>query len=85
MTFYNYLLLLLLPLASAATIFPSNDTLPVLESPLQLTYILESGSSITANVTPLTSGAGLGQLWNSLSVSRYLPILDVKISKLTEY
>lgn len=69
MPFYAYfLLLLLLPLASAATIQPSNDTLPTLESPLQLTYTLQGGMTITANITPLTSYVGLGQPLNSLNV-----------------
>jgi hypothetical protein len=85
MLFYTYLVLLLLPLASAASVQPSNDTLPVPASPLQLTYTSTGGMTVTAVLAPLTSQIGLGQSLTALGVSGYLSTtLDVKISILTD-
>ena len=85
MAFCTYLLLLLLPLASAASVQPSNDTLPVQASPLQLTYTSTDGMTVTAVLAPLTSQIGLGQSSTALNVSGYLSTtLDVKISILTD-
>jgi len=74
MAFYVYILLLLLPLASAASVQPSNDTLPVQASPLQLTYTSTGGMTVTAVVAPLTSEIGLGQSLTALNVSGYTSI-----------
>jgi len=71
MDFHTYLLLLLLPLASAASVQPSNDTLPVQASPLQLTYTSTGGMTVTAVLAPLTSHIGLGQSLTALNVSGY--------------
>jgi len=70
---YSHLvLLLLLPLASAASVQPSNDRLPVQASPLELTYTSTGGMTVTAILAPLTSQIGLGQSLTALSVSGYL-------------
>lgn len=85
MAFYTYLLLLLLPLASAGSVQPSNDTLPVQASPLLLNCTSTGGMTVTAVLAPLTPEIGLGQDLTALSVSTYLSTtLDVDIFILTD-
>jgi hypothetical protein len=87
MPFYTYLLLLLLlPLASAASVQPSNDTLPAQASPLQLYYTSTGGMTVTAVLAPLTSEIGLGQSLTALEVSsgNLSTTLDVEIPILTD-
>lgn len=82
MAVYTYLILLLLPLASAASIQPSNDTLPVQASLLELTYTSTGGMTVTAVVAPLTSEIGLAQSSTALNVRGdiYPQRFSVKIS-----